>query len=437
MREIQRPKTQDPNSDERKTPALLAPTFPMKVLRIIARLNVGGPARHVVWLTTGLKPVYETLLVAGVVPPGEDDMSYVATQAGVTPLTLAEMSREISVKDALTVLKLYRLMVRERPDIVHTHTAKAGTVGRLAGFMYRWMTPAVLVGRPRLCRFVHTYHGHVFHSYYGPTKTRLFLTIEKLLAKLVTDRIVVISPQQRNEIHEQFRVGRREQFAVVPLGIDLSVYENWEARRAAFRQELGVSSDEILIGIVGRLTEIKNHQLFLQVAAQLKQTGKSKVKFVIIGDGALRSQIESQADALGLRADVLLLGNRNDPEKFYPALDIVALTSLNEGTPLSLIEAMANERPVIATAVGGVVDLLGPKVEAADGYHVCERGVLVEGHSAEAFARGLTRLIDDSALRRELVARGKKFVVQNYSKDRLLRDISELYAELTVSEARP
>ena len=195
----------------------------MKILRIIARLNVGGPARHVVWLTEGLKPDgYETLLVAGVVPPGEDDMSYVAAAAGVQPFILPEMSREISVKDAVTVWKLFRLMRRERPDIVHTHTAKAGTVGRVAGLMYRWLTPAALVGKPRRCSFVHTYHGHVFHSYYGKLKTRLFLAIERFLARFATDRIVVISEQQRREINEVFRVGRREQFAVIPLGIDMS-----------------------------------------------------------------------------------------------------------------------------------------------------------------------------------------------------------------------
>jgi glycosyltransferase involved in cell wall biosynthesis len=183
----------------------------MKVLRIIARLNVGGPARHVVWLTDGLKQDYDTLLVAGVVPPGEDDMSYVATNAGIAPTILREMSREISLKDALTVWKLYRLMRRERPDIVHTHTAKAGTVGRVAGFLYRWMTPATLLGRPRRCRFVHTYHGHVFHSYYSPNKTRLFLAVERLLARRATDRIVVISEQQRREINENFQVGRSHQ----------------------------------------------------------------------------------------------------------------------------------------------------------------------------------------------------------------------------------
>src|SRR5262249_52551232 len=217
---------------------------PMKVLRIIARLNVGGPARHVVWLTAGLGNEYETLLVAGLVPPGEDDMSYVAQGAGVTPLILTEMSREISVKDAVTVWKLYRLMLRERPDIVHTHTAKAGTVGRVAGLLYRWMTPAIFIGRPRRCRFVHTYHGHVFHSYYGRNQTRLFLTIERLLAKLATDRIVVISRQQHEEIQEEFHVGRRDQFAVIPLGIDLGVYADWESRRDAFRQELQAGADE-------------------------------------------------------------------------------------------------------------------------------------------------------------------------------------------------
>ena len=151
----------------------------MKIVRVIARLNVGGPAKHVVWLTAGLREC-ETLLVAGTVAPGEDDMGYFATELGVTPLHIAEMSREVSLKDALTIWKLYRLFVRERPDIVHTHTAKAGTVGRVAGLLYRWLTPRVLVGRPRACKFVHTYHGHIFHSYYGPLKTRAFVNIEQI-----------------------------------------------------------------------------------------------------------------------------------------------------------------------------------------------------------------------------------------------------------------
>ena len=406
----------------------------MKVLRIIARLNVGGPARHVVWLSEGLTSEgYETVLVAGVVPQGEDDMGYLAREAGVAPLTIEEMSREISAKDALTVWKLYRLMVREQPDLVHTHTAKAGTVGRVAGLMYRWLTPATLIGKPRRCRFVHTYHGHVFHSYYGRGKTRLFLGIERWLARLATDRIVVISNQQRSEINDQFRVGRGGQFVVIPLGIDLAIYRDWEKRRARFRAELKVGADEVLIGIVGRVTEIKNHRLFIDAAARVRDDA-SQTRFLVIGDGALRSGLEAYSAKLGLQDRISFLGTRNDPENFYPALDIVALTSLNEGTPLSLIEGMANARSVVATAVGGVVDLLGSKIFDGEGFAVCERGLSVRSGDIDGFAAALRHLIADQQLREELGQRGLRFVEQNYAKERLLSDMSELYAQLLADE---
>src|SRR5688500_10794937 len=149
-------------------------------------------------------------------------MGYSAEQAGVTPIYIPEMSREISLNDAVTVWKLFRLFLRERPDIIHTHTAKAGTIGRVAGFFYRWLTWKTLAGKPRRVKFVHTYHGHVFHSYYGRLKTGVFLFIEKTLARLATDKIIVISRRQYEEIHEEFRVGTTEQFQIVPLGIDLS-----------------------------------------------------------------------------------------------------------------------------------------------------------------------------------------------------------------------
>jgi glycosyltransferase involved in cell wall biosynthesis len=409
----------------------------MKVLRIIARLNVGGPARHVVWLTAGMRSLgYETLLVSGVVPPGEDDMSYVAAQAGVTPQILPEMSREISPKDAITVWKLFRLMLRERPDLVHTHTAKAGTVARVAGFIYRWLTPATLIGRPRPCRFVHTYHGHVFHSYYGATKTRLFLTIERLLARLVTDRIVVITEQQRREINEIFRVGQARQFAVIPLGIDLDIYANWRERREEFRRELDAGADEILIGIVGRLTEIKNHELYLEAAAKLHKFAQGKFNFVIVGDGHMRQPLEQRVDELGLRDSVSFLGSRTDPENFYPALDVVALSSLNEGTPLSIIEGMANARPVVATLVGGVGDLLGQATSTADNqpFAIHERGISVASGDADGLAQALACLIHNQQLREDFGQRGRAFVVKNYAKERLLADMSALYGELLHGE---
>lgn len=410
----------------------------MKIVRVIARLNVGGPAKHVVWLTSGLRGSdCESLLVAGTVPDSEEDMSYFAAEHSVEPFLIAEMSREVSLKDALTIWKLYRLFCRERPDIVHTHTAKAGTVGRIAGFIYRWFTPSTLIGRPRRCLFVHTYHGHIFHSYYGPLKTRLFLLIEKTLARLITNRIIVVSEQQRAEIQERFGVGQPNQFVVIPLGLDLGGFVEWQNRRQTFRDELGIMDEDLLIGIVGRLTEIKNHELFLRAVASLKQRLVSKkfssrLRFVVIGDGNLRDKLETQARSLGLVEDVIFAGNRRDPENFYAALDIVSLTSFNEGTPLTLIEAMANARPVVATAVGGVVDLLGEVVDKdqVGHYSVCQRGISVPSGDADAFAAGLHRLIEDTNLRKDLGERGLSYVTGNHSKERLLNDMRALYDEL-------
>jgi glycosyltransferase involved in cell wall biosynthesis len=416
----------------------------MKVVRIIARLNVGGPARHVAWLEAGLRlRGVESLLVAGVVPPGEDDMGYFAASLGVEPQVIPEMSREISPKDALTVWKLFRLLRRERPDIVHTHTAKAGTVGRVAGLLYRWLTPSALWGRPRRCRFVHTYHGHIFHSYYGRWKTRLFLAIERALARLATDCIVVISPQQFEEIHERFGVGRSRQFVVITLGLDTAAFAQWAGRREICRREWGAHDRDVLVGIVGRLTEIKNHRLFLEAAALFKQRHardcEGRVRFVVIGDGHLRLDLEARASDLGLVDDVEFVGLRDDPENFYPALDVVALTSMNEGTPLTLIEAMANARPCVATAVGGVVDLLGGLEESElrrpHAWQICERGVQVRANDAEAFADALAHLVANKPLRATMGERGREFVERFYSVEHLVTNVLYLYEDL-LSTAR-
>lgn len=424
----------------------------MKVVRIIARLNVGGPAKHVAWLEAGLRRRgVKSLLVAGVVPPGEDDMGYFASSLGVEPHVVEQMSREVSPKDAVTVWKLFRLMMRERPDIVHTHTAKAGTVGRAAGLMYRWLTPSLLLGRPRRCRFVHTYHGHIFHSYYGRLKTRFFLLVERTLARLATDRIVVISPQQLEEINGRFRVGRSSQFEVVPLGLDTRAFDDWSARRGVLRREWNVRDEDLLVGIVGRLTEVKNHRLFLEAAAlfQRRRAGESRVEsgagrvlFVVIGEGHLREELEARAQALGLVDDVIFAGLRADPENFYPALDVVALTSLNEGTPLTLIEAMANARACVATSVGGIVDLLGGVEESelrrSHRWQICERGISVHPSDAEAFADALACLAGNAELRARMGERGREFVESNYSVERLVEDMLRLYEGLTAeaTEAR-
>ena len=405
----------------------------IKIVRVIARLNVGGPARHVVWLTSELQNnEFQSTLLTGTVPAGEEDMNYFAVENGVAPVFIEEMSRELSPKDAISLWKVYRLILREAPDIIDTHTAKAGTVGRVAGFLYRWLTPRTLIGKPRRVRMIHTYHGHVFHSYYGSLKTKIFLFIEKTLARIATDKIVVISDQQYREIHEKFGVGKKEQFSVIHLGIDLAAFADWQSKRNILRREIGAADDEILIGLIGRLTEIKNPSLFLKAAEIYKRNENSpKAKFVIVGDGNLRGKLENEAETLGVKDSVVFVGNRNDADVFYAGLDVVALTSLNEGTPLSLIEAMANEKPVVSTSVGGVIDLLGRVEEEKPDFQVCERGLRVASKDAEGFYKALLHLVKDEKLRKMLAENGKFFVETQYGKKRLVRDMQEFYRNVT------
>jgi len=377
----------------------------MRVLRIIARLNVGGPARHVVWLSEGLaKEGVETLLVTGTVPPGEDDMSGFAAAHGVTPHVIPSMSRELSPCDAISIWKLWRLMVRFRPDVVHTHTAKAGAVGRIAGLLYR------VVSRGRSV-FVHTFHGHVFHGYYSKWKTRMFLAIERALARLGTHRIVVLSEQQRREIHETYRIGRAEQFVVIPLGME------WSTGASPVR--IGDGASPPLVAIVGRIAPIKNHEMFLRVAERLR----GEARFVVYGDGADRARLEQRA-----RGVAEFAGTR-DAAEIYAAIDVLALTSRNEGTPLAIIEAMAAGVPVIATAVGGVVDLLGDVEETRGGFDIRERGVTAPSDDDVAFAAGLRSLLHDAELRARLAGRGRSWVEKTHTKERLLADIIALYRE--------
>jgi glycosyltransferase involved in cell wall biosynthesis len=307
-----------------------------------------------VWLTAGLsEDEFETTLITGIVPPGEGDMSYFARNCEVEPRVISEMSRELSARDILVIVKLVRQFLKLKPQIIHTHKAKAGATGRVAAMIYKWLTPSALWLRPRQCRIVHTYHGHVFHSYYGRLKTKLFIAIERLLARICTDRIVVVSEQQRREICESFRIGSREQFRVVPLGID---FEELVEDRKALRREYGVSDDELAIGIVGRLCEVKNHAMLIESAARLVEgcNGNGpRARFVIVGDGHLRANIERQARDLGVAEKTVFTGFREDATAMYAGLGIVALTSLNEGTPLTLIEAMCSGRPVARPKLAG------------------------------------------------------------------------------------
>jgi glycosyltransferase involved in cell wall biosynthesis len=402
----------------------------IRVVRIIDRLNVGGPAKHVTWLTAGLDPGrFETTLITGVVPDGEGDMGYFARAAGVEPLVIEEMSRELSLGDVVVAFKILRALFRLKPQIVHTHKAKAGAVGRVAATIYKWLTPSALRLRPRKLVVIHTYHGHIFHSYYGAAKTRLFIAIERALARFCADRIVAISERQRDEICREFKVGGFGQFAVIPLGID---FDEIDSRSPRLRRDIGVGAGDVLVGVVGRLCEVKNHAMLIESAAKMKIDG---VAFAIVGDGHLRAGLEAQAQAAGLDGRVTFTGFRDDAASLYAEFDIVALTSLNEGTPLTLIEAMACGCAVASTEVGGVADLMGRRLETLDGFTVWDHGVTAPSRNVEAFTSGLRYLVERPDLRRKMGDRGRAFVLSRLSKKRLIGDIENLYCDL-VAEIR-
>lgn len=389
----------------------------IKVLRIIARLNIGGPAIHTILLTEGLnKDRFESILACGKVAEGERDMMYLAESKGVKPIIIPELGRELSLKnDLIAFWKLFILMIREKPDIVHTHTAKAGALGRLA---------ALIAG----VKFrVHTFHGHIFHSYFGNLKTKIFILIERLIS-LFTSKIIVVSQQINRELL-QYRISSDDKIEIVNLGFEL---EN------LLSLNNDVNDDSMRVGIVGRLTAIKNHKLFLDAAKELLRVRKHGANFIIVGDGELKQELEKYASSLGIDKHVEFRGWQKSLENIYKNLDIVCLTSLNEGTPVSLIEAMAAGRPVVATNVGGIKDIVLEESSTFnknyDKITVSDRGVAVDSFAPEVFAEAISLLIKDKDLRMDLGSNGRKFVEKRFKKDRLIKDIESLYNRLIIKK---
>jgi glycosyltransferase involved in cell wall biosynthesis len=410
-----------------------APASHFRIARVIARMNIGGPARLVVWLTDAMSGGgFESTLICGTVAPGEADMSGLAREHGIEPVLFAEMSREITPRDVITFWKLYRFFREYRPALVETHTAKAGAVGRAAAFLYRWLTPRILIGRPRRCKVVHFYHGHVLHSYYGKLKSGIFIAIEKLLGR-ATDLLIVPSQQQLDELHGRFGIGSPERFHIVPYGLELDEFIGTPEHRRILRSRLGITDDQTVIGIVGRLTAIKNQEMFLRVARSVQDLGVAGVRFVIVGVGGDRPLLEERSQAMNLN-NVIFAGFVEDAREIYAALDILALTSRNEGMPLTLIEGMANGKPVVSTAVGGVVDLLGPierrEAAGAVAYEVRKRGLTVPSDDDAAFTAALMRLLNDAAMRESLASRGREHVFREHGRERFTDTITRLYREL-------
>jgi glycosyltransferase involved in cell wall biosynthesis len=386
----------------------------VRVLRAIARLNVGGPALHVTYLSRGLaERGYDTTLVAGEIASGEESMAFVAERAGVDVVPVAGLSREVSpLRDLLAAIRLARLIRALRPQIVHTHTAKAGAVGR---------TAAVLAGRPRPL-VVHTFHGHVLHGYFGAMGSRAFRLIETALAR-VTDVLVAVSPQVRDEL-VRLGVAPAEKFTVVRLGIELEPRVRCTEDRAEIRARLGIGSERFVIGWFGRMTGVKRTEDLLGALAALRARGVDAL-LLLVGDGVDRVRLEEEAFRLGLARHCLFLGYQEDVARWYAACDAVALTSANEGTPVTIIEALAARRPVVVTSVGGVPDVVA---EGVDGF-------LVEPGDTAALADRLERLAADPVLRAALGERGRARALARYSVGRLVDDVDLLYRSLL--EGRP
>lgn len=379
----------------------------VRVLRVIARLNVGGPALHATLLNERLDPArYDSLLVAGTEEPSEGNYLALRGKSLERLVVLPALGREIrGWQDLVALVQLTRLVRQVRPHIVHTHTAKAGALGRLAAW---------LAGVPVI---VHTYHGHVFHGYFSPAKTRLFLAIERWLARR-TDRLLTVSETVRSELLS-LGIGTPDKLVVVPLGLDLDPFAETGALRGQLRAELGLGRDAPLVGMVARLVPIKAHEVFLAAAAEVGRR-LPQSRFLVVGDGARRAELETLAERLGLKDRVLFLGWRRDLDRIYADLDLVALTSINEGSPVSLIEAMAAARPVVATRVGGVPDLVEDGVT----------GCLVPRGDADALAEVMVGLLADLDRRQAMGQAGRKRVIPAFSAGRLLGDMDRLYAEL-------
>ena len=406
----------------------------IRILRFIARLNIGGPSIHVHLLTTGFdRRKFHSTLVTGKISPREGDMGYLFESSKEKPIIIDELQREISpLMDVKAFLQIFRVLQRENPDIVHTHTAKAGTSARLAAMIYNRFANGCT-------HTVHTFHGHVFAGYFSRTKSLMFIWIERFLARS-TDVIVAISRSQKEDLSKKFRIAPAAKIKVIPLGFDLTPFFQSSALKGQFKKSVGLSNDSVLVGVVGRLVPIKNHVLFLDMARIfLDQNPDIDMKFVLVGDGELQDTLKAHAQKNGLTEHVYFCGWRRDLPDVYADLDILALTSNNEGTPVSIIEAMAAATPVISTDAGGVQDLLGPKNEVSvqEGFVVCERGILSRKNDAAGFARGLKHLVEmDKFQKDSMVKNAKYFVDKTFSKKRLLHDIESLYLKMMKPKSR-
>lgn len=383
----------------------------IKILRIINRFNIGGPTYNATFLTAFLDDKYTTKLVGGLPEEGESDSLYILEKYGVEPVLIPELKRKPSVKNDREAYKKIKEIIKEfNPDIVHTHASKAGALGRRA---------AASCGVPII---VHTFHGHVFHSYFGKTKTSLFKQIEKRLAKKSTG-IIAISDLQKKELVEEHSICKSQKVEVINLGFDLQPFqEKRKHLRDEIRTELQLENNDIAIGIIGRLAPIKNHSFFLQAIEQVLTKTTKSIKVFIVGDGEERQKIEEKVEKMNQRFEnrIKMTSWVKDVGRFNAGLDIICLSSNNEGTPVSLIEAQAGNIPVVTTDVGGVKDIILEN----------ETGFIVPIGNLEMYAEKVLDLVENEEKRLKMSQNGWNFVQDKFSYQTLVKNMDNYYTKL-------
>lgn len=391
----------------------------IKVLRIINRFNLGGPSFNAAYLSKYLEPEFETLLIGGMKYEEEESSEFILEKLGITPVVIPEMQRSINFKnDKKAYQKIIKIIKEFKPDIVHTHASKAGAIGRLAAS--KCNVPVV----------IHTFHGHVFHSYFGNAKTLFYKNIERYLAKKST-KIIAISDIQKEELWKEHKICKEDKLTVIPLGFDLEKFqENQKEKRKSFREKYIIADDEIAIGIVGRLVPIKNHQLFINAINEVKNKTSKKIRAFIIGDGEEKNELIDLLKRKEINyvewnddkrpATVTFTSWIKDVDWANAGLDIIALTSLNEGTPVSLIEAQASNNPIVTTDVGGVENIVLKN----------ETAFIVESNNLEEVVSSLLKLVEDESLRKKMGDKGWDFVKKEFHYMRLVDDMRNLYNSL-------
>jgi glycosyltransferase involved in cell wall biosynthesis len=382
----------------------------IKVLRIINRFNIGGPIYNAVLLSAFMPEEYETLLIGGMPEVNEANSLYIAEKYGVSPVLISEMQREPNLINDNKALKKIKEIIRTfQPDIVHTHASKAGALGRKAAFD---------CGVPIV---IHTFHGHIFHSYFSWWKTSLYQLIERRLSKKTTG-IIAISAIQKNELSLKYKICHPSKIQLIPLGFDLSPFnENLKEKRELTRNSYALEESNIAVAIIGRLVAIKNHQMFLDIIDKVNQKTSKKVVYFIVGDGEESLTIQESIKPLKEKGmDIRMTSWIKDIATFNAGMDIICLTSKNEGTPVSLIEAQATGIPIIATNVGGIKDII---LEDKTGY-------IVDKDDIDGFSEKLWELIENENKRQLMSQNGWSFVEEKFQYPNLIKNMDEYYKSL-------